>query len=395
MKPATPRKIAPAYMFTLVILTAVNLRPALTSIGPLIGEICKATGITLSAAGFLNSLPLLAFAVFAPLGGLTRRFGLERMMAVAFALLIAGLLIRSIGSVTALFGGTICLAAGIAVGNVLVPGIIKRDFPTRVHSMTMLYAMTLGITAAVASGVTVPLSHHLEGGWRTALSIWVLPALLAALAWAPLAIRKQQVTSSPVTETPLHRSPVAWFVTAFMGLQSLFAYVIVGWFPVILQSHGYSPFQAGGVMTVFQLVALTVSLTIPYILRRGKDQSQIAVSASLIMVISVLGFIVYPQFVYLWIILMGLGCGSCLMLALSFIGLRSANHHEAASLSIMSQSLGYLLAAVGPIMFGIIHDLVGGWNSSLITLMVIGLIQALFGFLAGKERTVFQRSGIN
>ncbi|WP_143269014.1 MFS transporter [Azospirillum agricola] len=153
------------------LLLAANLRPALTSVGPLIGSIQDATGLSVTAAGVLNSLPLLAFAAFAPLAHLGRRLGMERTLVGALFLLFVGILFRSSGSAFGLFAGSICLAAGIAVGNILVPGIIKRDYPERVKALTAIYAVTLGLSAAIASGLAVPLAAWLPGGWQAALAI--------------------------------------------------------------------------------------------------------------------------------------------------------------------------------------------------------------------------------
>lgn len=372
------------------LLLAANLRPALTSVGPLIGEIQNSTGLSATGAGLLSSMPLLAFAAFAPLAHFGRRLGMERTLVAALLLLFVGLLLRSAGSVPALFAGTLLLAAGISVGNVLVPGIIKRDYPERVKPLTTVYAVVLGLSAAIASGLAVPFALWLPGGWQGALAIWSIPALIAALAWTPIALRD----GSPARDewasatTPIWRSPLAWFVTGFMGLQSLYFYVAIAWLPSIFQSNGHGAAEAGLLITVFQLVALAMSAMLPLLLGRGKDQSVVAVTASLTMTVSVAGLLFFPGGAYLWMILMGLGVGACLPLALAFISLRSADHHQTASLSMMAQSLGYFLAALGPFAFGFIHDLSGSWKIPLGGLAILGLILALVGYEAGKNKII-------
>lgn len=378
-----------AVSITALVLLAANLRPALTTVGLLIEPIRETTGISLTEAGLLNSLPLVALGLFAPLGHFGRRFGLERTLVAALLLLAAGILVRSQGSVAALFFGSGCLAAGIATGNVLVPSIIKRDFSERAKGVTTIYAVTLGLTAAIASGLAVPFSEWLPGGWQTALAIWAIPAAVAALVWLPAALRSENDSHSQrqsVSVSPW-RSGLAWLVTIFMGLQSLLFYVTVGWFPTVFQNQGYSPEESGLLIVVFQLVALGVTTIMPILLKRARDQSAFAAVASMVIAISVLGLIVFPAAAYLWMILLGLGGGASMILALAFISLRSANHHEAASLSIMSQSVGYLLAAAGPAGFGLLHDLAGSWTSPLVALAVLGVIQALVGFGAGRNRT--------
>ncbi|RWR27424.1 MFS transporter [Sinirhodobacter populi] len=373
-----------------LVLLAANLRPALTTVGLLIEPIRETTGISLTTAGLLNSLPLLALGIFAPLGHFGRRFGLERTLVAALFLLTAGILVRSQGSVAALFLGSACLAAGIAVGNVLVPGIIKRDFADRAKGVTTIYAVTLGLSAAIASGLAVPLSQWLPGGWRGSLGIWAIPAAITALVWLPAA-RRLGANNSPshhhATPVSPWRSMVAWLVTIFMGMQSLFFYVAVGWFPTVFQNRGYSPEESGLIIVVFQLVALIVTMIMPLILRRAHDQAAIAAGAAFLVAISVLGLIYLPSATYFWMVTMGIGGGAMMILALAFISLRSANHHEAASLSIMSQSVGYLLAAGGPVCFGLLHDLTAEWNMPLWVLVALATMSIFVGFGAGRNRT--------
>lgn len=380
----------PALSIIPFLLLAANLRPALTSVGPLVGEIQSATGLSGTAAGFLNSLPLLAFAAFAPLAHFGRRLGIERTLVVALLLLFVGVLVRSCGSIPALFAGTLLLAAGIAVGNILVPGIVKRDYPERVKPLMTVYAVTLGLSAAIASGLAVPFAAWIPGGWQGALGVWAIPALVAALAWTPVALRngKPMPHSRTVATIPAWRSPLAWFVTGFMGLQSLYFYVAIAWLPSIFQSNGHDPAEAGLLITVFQLVALAMSAMLPLLLGRRKDQSFAAAIASLAMAASVGGLLIFPAGAYFWMVLMGLGGGACLPLALMFISLRSADHHQTASLSMMAQSIGYLLAALGPFAFGFIHDLSGSWTIPLAGLAVLGVILALVGYEAGRDKTI-------
>ncbi|MBB2963367.1 MFS transporter [Methylobacterium sp. R2-1] len=388
--PTRNRPPGPALSILPFLLLAANLRPALTSVGPLIEPIRQTTGLSLTAAGLLNSLPLLALAAFAPLAHFGRRFGAERTLVAALLLLAAGILIRSSGSTMALFAGSACLAGGIAIGNVLVPGIIKRDYPDRVKGLTTLYAVTLGLTAAVASALAVPLATWLPGGWQTALAIWAVPAFVAALAWSPIALRTggDAHRHCASKRMPVWRSGVAWLVTGFMGLQSLYFYVAVAWLPTIFQHDGYAPAEAGLLITLFQLVALAVSAMMPLILGRAKDQSRVACVAALLVAVAMGGVLLFPAGAYLWMIVAGLGGGACLPLALAFISLRAADHHQAASLSMMSQSVGYLLAAFGPFTFGLLHDLTGTWSLPLAVLVAFGLLFAAVGYGAGRDRTL-------
>lgn len=373
------------------ILLAANLRPAITTVGPLVADIQASTGLSGTALGLLSSFPILAFAVFAPLAHFGRKLGIERTIVAAMLLLFAGILLRSAGPISTLFVGTLMAGAGIAVGNVLAPSLIKRDYPDRVKSMTSVYAVVLTLSAAVASGVAVPFAHWLSSGWQGALGVWAILALLAAIAWMPVAFRGgPQLADEPETagSTPVWRSPLAWFVTAFMGLQSLGFYVAVAWFPTIFQDNGHDPAEAGLLITIFQLLSLAASAALPLLLGQRKDQRVLAAIASLGMAVGVTGLMLWPALTYLWVVLMGCGSGACFPLALAFISLRSADHREAASLSLMSQSLGYLLAAFGPILVGFAHDLAGSWTIPLAGLVVLAIMQSLVGYQAGRNKTV-------
>ncbi|KIP99641.1 hypothetical protein RU07_18520 [Agrobacterium tumefaciens] len=371
-------------------MLAANLRPALTTIGLLIEPIRATTGISLTAAGLLNSLPLVALGLFAPLGHLGRRFGVERMVVAALCLLMIGILVRSQGTATTLFLGSVCLAAGIAIGNVMVPGIIKRDFPTRSKGLTTTYAVTLGLTAALASGLAVPLAEVLPGGWQASLGFWAIPAAVTALIWVPYTRSAEQSAHRSENDS-VHVSPwqsaLAWLVTLFMGLQSLLFYVAVSWLPTVFQQSGFSPKESGLLIVIFQVVALIVAMAMPLLLKKAKNQSAIAVVAALLATFSVCGFIMFPGAALLWMTTLGMGGGAMMILALAFISLRSSNHHQTASLSVMSQSVGYLIAAAGPFCFGLLHDMTGEWKIPLATLAALTILAAFAGFAAGRDHT--------
>ena len=218
-----PSRLRGVLLVAALLLLAANLRPALTSVAPLIGEIRDATGVSNGVAGLLTTLPLVAFGLLSPgAPQLARAFGMELALLVSLLALAAGILLRSAGTVMLLFLGTALLGAAIAVGNVLLPGIVKREFPERIGFMTSVYSTALGISAALAACVSVPVAQLI--GWRGSLALWALPAFVAAVAWVPQ-LRSSRSESAPV-RTPggvggLWRSPLAWQVTLFMGLQSL------------------------------------------------------------------------------------------------------------------------------------------------------------------------------
>ncbi len=380
-----------AVLLTALLAVAANLRPALTSVGPLIDPIRHDLPLSATAAGLLNSLPLFAFAAFSPLAHLANRIGIERALTIAMLTLIAGILIRSFGGTLGLFGGTLLLGASIAVGNVLLPSAIKRDFPLRVGGITTAYAIVLALTAAIGSGVAVPLARILPGGWQSALAFWALPT---ALALFPRALRLRASKPAEATSkfyaatTPVWRSLLAWQVTLFMGLQSFSYYVAVSWFPSVLQDIGYTPGAAGWIVTLFQIIALGATLVMPTLIRRLRDQRLLAVATPLLMVVAILGMVAAPGATLLWIVIMGFGIGPTMILALTFFGLRTTDHRQAAALSLMAQSIGYFIAALGPIAFGLLHDLFHGWTVPLIALAMGLIVQAAAGFGAGRNAQV-------
>jgi MFS transporter, CP family, cyanate transporter len=336
-----------------IVLLAANLRPALTSVAPLIGQIRADTGISNGVAGLLTTLPLLAFGLLSPVAPrVARRFGMERVLLVSLLVLAAGILLRWAGAVAALFLGTAILGAAIALGNVLLPGLVKREFPEHAGLMTSVYSTSLGISAALAAGVSVPLAQ-LDGiGWRGALAVWALPALLACIAWLPQLGRSDRPANPSAGSSPgirdLWRSPLAWQVTLFMGLQSLSYYVTLTWLPEILQDGGMGAARAGWMLGLSQAVSIVAMFSAPVIAERRPSQRGVVAVAVGVSGAGALGLLVAGSTAAtLWVVLLGLGQGASFSLALTFFALRSPDPGHAAALSGMAQSVGYLLAVGG------------------------------------------------
>jgi len=384
-----------SFLFVLgILLLAANLRPALTGVAPLIGEIRADTGISNGAAGLLTTLPLLAFALLSPVAPrVARRFGLEGVLLVSLLVLATGILLRWVGTVAALFLGTAILGAAIAFGNVLLPGLVKREFPERAGLMTSVYSTSLGISAALAAGVSVPLTQ-LDGiGWRGALAVWALPALLACVAWLPQLGRKDLPSRPSGSNSPsirdLRRSPLAWQVTLFMGLQSLAYYVTLTWLPEILQEGGLGAARAGWMLGLSQAVAILAMFSAPVVAERRPSQRGIVVVAVLLSASGVLGLLVAGSAAAaVWVVLLGLGQGASFSLALAFFALRSPDPGHAAALSGMAQSVGYLLAAAGPFLFGVLRDATGAWKVPLALLLAIMACLLLAGLGAARDAHV-------
>ena len=366
-----------------IAVAAMCMRTPLTAIGPVLERIGADTGLSKTLLGLLSALPLLAFAAVSPLvHGPTRRIGIERTVVWALVVLAAGVALRSGPGLPPLWAGTALVGAGIAVCNVLVPVVVRRDHPARVALMTGVYSAAMGSAAAVASGVSLPLSH-LPGGWRWSLGIWAVPAVVAAAVWTRR--RAPEVPAAPATTPrpapagtgrgPVWRSAVAWQLTAVMGLQSTSFYVMVAWLPSIATSRGASGTLGGWYLFAFQLVGIASGLVLPAVLHRaGTPLTGVMVSAP--MVAACAGLVAAPGLLPLWVVLAGTSSGASLVYALTRISLTARTSAEATKLSGMAQSLGYLLAAGGPVAAGWLRDRSGSWTPALILVAALATIQA-------------------
>ncbi|MFQ6558094.1 CynX/NimT family MFS transporter [Pseudomonas ogarae] len=369
-----------------LILVALNLRPALASMAPLLSEVSRSLGLSAAQAGLLTTLPVLCLGLFAPLAPvLARRFGAERVVLGILLALAGGIVLRSAFGQVGLFVGSILAGASIGVIGVLLPGIVKRDFAKQAGAMTGVYTMALCLGAAMAAGATVPLSEHLGHSWALGLGFWVVPALLAAVFWLPQVGEKHGAHQVAYRVRGLLRDPLAWQVTLYMGLQSSLAYIVFGWLPSILIGRGLTPTQAGLVLSGSVIVQLISSLAAPWLATRGKDQRPAIVIAMLMTLGGLFGCLYAPiDGLWGWAILLGLGQGATFSLALTLIVLRSRDAHVAANLSSMAQGFGYTLASLGPFAVGVVHDLTGGWNALGWIFGLVGLGAIIAGIGAGR-----------
>lgn len=370
---------------------ATTLRVTFTGAAPLLDAIRADLALTTAQTGILTTLPLLAFALISPLApGVARRIGMERALFLALGLICVGIALRSLSGSVLLFIGTAIIGGGIALGNVLLPGLIKRDFPGQVAKLTGAYSLTMGVAAAIGSALVVPVA--LSGpGWQGALwSLMIFP-LLALLIWLPQWKNHTHATVSgagALHNRGIWRSALAWQVTLFLGLNSLIYYVVIGWLPSILISHGYSETAAGSLHGLLQLATAAPGIAIPLLLSRLRDQRAVAVIFALFCAISALGLWLLPQFASLWVVLYGFGSGATMILGLTFIGLRASSAHQAAALSGMAQSVGYLLAAFGPPVMGKMHDVSGEWTLPLVGCALLAVVMAVAGGFAGRDRVI-------
>ncbi|SDJ13663.1 CynX/NimT family MFS transporter [Natribacillus halophilus] len=386
-----------------VLLVAFNLRPGITSVGPIIPIIRESTGMANSTAGLLTTIPLLSFAVFslvAPKLGV--RYGNHVSIFVGLIILGVGILLRSTGIITAIFTGTALIGVGISICNVLLPGVIKLSFPQKVGLMTSLYITSLNLFASFGSGLSVILSETLGLGWELSLSFWAIVTFWAILIWIPRLKEDKKIAKTSIIQRRIKfsesvwSSPLAWFVTLFMGIQSFFYFSLITWIPDVLSELGLTLSLGGGLVFLLQLVGIPFSFVAPILAEKLYNQKPIVLGIGFFYILGFLGILFFPNIVIIVIsiISVGIAQGGALSLALAFISFRSSNNRDALVLSGMAQSIGYFLASIGPIFIGYLYDAFHTWTPFLVLLCVMSILIVMFGLKAGENKHIFQYSDV-
>lgn len=384
-----PKKSRQTLLIVGIIFIAINLRPALASVGPLVEDIRRATGLSNALLGLLTTLPLIAFGVVSTLTPLfTRRFGIGGTLLGAMALLAVGIGIRSIDWIPALYLGTLLFGIAIALGNVLLPSLTKRNFEGNSGFVTSLYSSFMALGASLAAGLSVPLADDAGLGWRGSLSVWALLAAAAFFVWMPQVpkLKKSKPKQGFLDAMKkLTRSRLAWQVALFMGLQSMTFYIVLAWLPAIIQGRGHDATFAGWMLSLSQATGILGSIAVPTWAGKKKDQRGIVAVLVALEIIALLGLL-FPQWglIPLWMSLIGFVLGGTFGLALLFLIMRSHDTEGATELSGMAQSIGYVIAATGPVIFGSIYDWTGGWTYPLLFLFLVAALKLLMGLGAGR-----------
>lgn len=375
-----------------ILLIAANLRATFTGIAPVLEQIINHFGLSASQAGFLTTLPLIAFAVVSPMAAtLAKKQGLERTLFVALLFILAGVAARVINISAMLFVGTAIIGVGIAIANVLLPSLIKRDFPAKVALMTSAYVLTMGVVSGGFSTLVFPLSQLNGLGWQLALGSSALITLASIIVWmSQLSKHTKPASIAQHTDTSksVWRYLLAWQITLLLGLNSFLNYIIITWLPSILTETGHSATQAGAYHGAFQIATALPGLILIPLLAKLKDQSALSFILAILSALSALGLLYMPSFAFVWTLMLGFCSGACFILGLSFISLRTDDSQQAASLSGMSQSVGYLLAAIGPMLAGVLHTTTGSWSAPLWLCAIAGVLCALCGLGSGKNTTL-------
>ena len=370
-------------LLVVVVAVALNLRPAIAAVPPLLDAIQADLGLSATGAGLLTALPVVCMGVFAPAGtALGRRVGRETAVSCALALVACGTLVRGLGeSAVPLYGGTLVAGVGIAMGGALLPGVVKAWFPARAGAVTGLYTAGLVTGAMLASAATVPLDHAL-GGWPPAIGAWGLLAVAALVAWVP-ATRRLRAAAEPPAPGRVRLpwgSGVAWRITLYMGSQSLLYYAALTWLSPLYLDAGWSADRAGLLLGLFSLTQIFSALAVPALVdRTGDHRPWVALCVGLATVMLAAVGLVPTAAPWLWAALLGLGVGGMFALALTMLVRQASTPAAAARLSGMALLVGYLLAATGPVLAGAIYDAVGSYRAPFLLLAGIGCAALALG----------------
>lgn len=381
-----------------VFFIATTMRAPLTSVGPVVSEISAQLSMSNFQSGLITTIPLLAFgflSVIAP--RFAAKIGIEKVLWFAMLVLASGLVIRTLGNIAFLFLGAALIGTAIAMGNVLIPAFIKERFPNKMGLVTGIYTVSMNLIGALAAGYSIKMGYITGLGWKGSIGIWVIFAIAAFLIWIPQLIsfnqrkklKHQVIPEQKESFGSLLKSPLAWYITLFMGLQSSLFYMLVAWLPVVLQDWGMTKEQSGWTFSYVQLAQLPITFIGPILAGRMKNQAPLVWITFISLILGVFGIVVYrTEYIVPSVVAIGFSGGLAFSLSMMFFVLRTKSSIRAAQLSGMAQSFGYLIAACSPPLFGLIYDLTSDWIYPLLLLGFIAVALLTLGLLSSKERYV-------
>lgn len=398
----------------LIILVACNLRAPFTGAGALINTISCEFSLSPGMSGLLTTIPLLAFAAVSPLVvPLAERIGAGWLLFASSLVLGAGVCIRSLLGGIGVFAGTVIIGAAIAVGNVLLPAIIKSKFPQKIEMMTSLYTVVMQIVSAVSTAASVPLS--IAFGWKAALGIWLVTVACAAVVcFVCKSLRLSRTYDGSLGEGErtgqndnagsgkagtirrnaapgsIYRSKMTWWVTLYMGVQSMMFYSFIAWLSPMLQTKGYSDVVSGYLLSVYVIMGMAGSAMLPFIMKKNKDQSVTGILLGALYLAGMVCMLLAGYFAALiaGILLCGFCSGTCVSFSMALFGLHTSNGQSASRLSAVAQSAGYLVAAIGPVALGKLFDLTASWIVPLSILVMAAVFLIVAGHVVGREEII-------
>jgi len=379
-----------------IFLVGANLRAPLTSVGTLIGFIKDDLDMSNAAVGALTTLPLIVFALISPLAPkLAHRLGIEMTLLLSLIVLFIGIVIRPFFGVSTLLIGTILIGVGIAFGNVLMPGFIKLSYPQRIGIVMGIYTLSMNALSAVVSGISVPVARANPFGWKGAILISAVLVIIAIFIWLPRlrqpVPKLEQTEANQKPKKKMWGSFLAWQVTLFMGMQSLIFYTIITWVPEMMKVHGFTPEQGGWMLSIMQFSIIPLNFLMPILAARMKNQKLLSALTGSVLLIGSVGLLVGGQIIIpISTVMLGIATGSAFTLTMMFFTLRTSDGYEASDLSGMAQFVGYLLAAIGPVLFGFLLDLTNGWTVPILMLVISAIIGLISGIGAARDKVIFE-----
>lgn len=372
-----------------IAFVGLNLRPGIVGVAPLVPWIRDELALTATAIGLLTAIPLICFALISPLVPfLAKRWKLEQLITAALVLLILASAARGLQSQAVLFVATAFVGVAIAVGNVAVPAIVKSWFPNHFGIVTGIYSVSLFAGAAIAGGLAAPMAQFLSSGWNGSLASWGILAAVALLIWLFATRGTNQRNADKPRNNSVWRSPLAWWVTAYMGFQSLHYFTVAAWLPEIIHTSGHSTGISGMVLAACNVSAMVMALVTPIVASRYRSQGVTGVALAVVSLLGLLMLLILPGQPFVAGILLGIGQGGAIGLALLLIGVRAGTPAIAAALSGMSQCIGYLLAAVGAPLMGAIYESTSNWIIPIAVLCLFLILQSISAVGAGRQQTV-------
>lgn len=375
-----------------IVFITLNLRGPITGVGPIIEIIKEQYQLSNSLAGFITTLPLLAFAIFSPI---VARFRYVTMMLYGLVFIALGELIRSYSGEIGLFVGTLIMGVGIAIANVLLPSIIKSKFPKTFGKIMSIYSLALVISAAIGAGISVPLALSLHLGWKNTLAIWAIVAVVAIIFWLPhlKGRRRYQNQKTPTgVNIPIYKYATSWWITLFMGTQSLIFYSVIAWFPSILIEKGFDIHFASNMTLLYQVCSMPVALLAPMLIARVRNKHKhILTSFLCLMYALAFGILLFCNSLFAMVLVtlfLAFPMGGMFGIALLFVSTKASIPQKVARLSGMAQSLGYLIAAIGPIFLGFVYDVAKSWNVPLVIFVVLTLLLIFFAYKANSSKVI-------
>jgi CP family cyanate transporter-like MFS transporter len=376
-----------------LVFISLAIRPPVASIGPLVEELIRTESLSLFQVSLMTSLPIVCFGLGAFLSpALVKRFTLNKAMMYVLIVLTIAMATRLIGGFPALMTSTVIIGLAIAIANVLIPTIVREQFPNRIELITGVYVTLLAISASFAAAIAVP-SSDLLGGWRGALAVWIIPAVLAFVFWVPL-FRSKAVGKITSIETHAEerkavvRSSLTWGIVFFFGLQSGGFYSILNWLPSLLIDRGMSAVDAGSLLGLTTFVGVPSGFLASLLFRKFKSLSLIAVGMTSLTLAGLLMIWLTPELLVLACVITGFGFAATFPLSLTLIGSRASTSTQTTQLSALAQGWGYLISAAGTFGFGFLREVTGNWDASLVLVSVLTFIQLFAGAVAGRDKRI-------